>query len=134
MKTKYKLIIKRIGSDDSEKYIYDDLDKALDYYELEVENPTIDRLELIDTDGKIHGSWGKLPRIKLYDHDYVLLRKDEIAESLDVIYHYSSIIDLFNDGFQLNDDEAFVSMTSLSFEQQEKYITHLNNKHNTRTT
>jgi hypothetical protein len=32
MKTKYKLVIKRIGSDDLEEYIYDDLDKALDYY------------------------------------------------------------------------------------------------------
>lgn len=54
----YKLYIRRIGKECREIYTYNNIDKALDYFELEVGNPTIDHLELIDTSGTIHGSWG----------------------------------------------------------------------------
>lgn len=59
--------------------------------------------------------------IKLNDTDYVLLRNGEPVEGMDVRYCHSSVIELFNDGFRLEDDEAFVSMTELPIELQEKY-------------
>lgn len=65
-------------------------------------------------------------KIKLHKDDYVLLRKGEPAEALDVIYHHSSVIELFNDGFRLEDDEAFVSMTEIPIELHEQYIKAIN--------
>jgi hypothetical protein len=58
MKIQYKLSIKRVGKKCRETYTYGDLEKALDYYELEVGNPTIAHLELIDSNGTYYGSWG----------------------------------------------------------------------------
>lgn len=58
MKNQYKLNIKRVGQTCREIYTYNDLDKSLDYYELAVGNPTIDRMHLVDTKGKFYGSWG----------------------------------------------------------------------------
>lgn len=64
----------------------------------------------------------------LHQDDYVLLKDGEPVEALDVIYHHSSVIDLFNNGFRLEDDEAFVSMTELSLQQQEQYLEFINNQ------
>jgi len=58
MKIQYKLSIKRVGQTCREIYTYNDLDKSLDYYELEVGNPTIAHLQLRDTNGTYYGSWG----------------------------------------------------------------------------
>ena len=58
MEKQYKLSIKRVGQSCREIYTYDDLDKSLDYYELEVGNPTIAHIQLRDTNGTFYGSWG----------------------------------------------------------------------------
>jgi len=39
--------------------------------------------------------------------DYILVRK-EIPVEQDVIYSAESVVDLFNDGFYLADDEQFI--------------------------
>ena len=39
--------------------------------------------------------------------DYILVRK-EIPVEQDVIYSAESVVDLFNDGFYLEDDEQFI--------------------------
>lgn len=61
-------------------------------------------------------------QIELHEDDYVLIKDGKPVEALDVIYDESSVIELFNEGFRLEDDEAFVSMTELPAELQEQYI------------
>ena len=65
-------------------------------------------------------------KIKLYSTDYVLLIDGEIVESLDIIYAKSSVEEILEDnkrnGNKIAENEKFVSMTSLSKEQQQKYI------------
>jgi len=58
MRIQYKLSIKRVGQKCREIYTYDDLEKSLDYYELELGNPTIAHLQLRGTNGTFYGSWG----------------------------------------------------------------------------
>lgn len=56
----YKLIIKRVDSECAvEEYFYNDLQRGLDLFQLEKENPTIAALHLIDNARKIYGSWGQ---------------------------------------------------------------------------
>ena len=62
--------------------------------------------------------------IKLNDTDYVLLKNGEPVEGLDVRYDQSSVIDLFDSGFVLEEGERFVSMTELPLELQERYRMH----------
>lgn len=59
--------------------------------------------------------------MKASSNDYVLLKKGEPKESLDVIYHHSSVVDLFNNGFVLEEDEAFTPMSELPLELLHKY-------------
>ena len=62
-------------------------------------------------------------KIKLFEEDYVILYNGEPSEPLDVIYHYTSIIEMFNDdGFSLAKGEEIVCMTELPQELQDKYI------------
>jgi len=60
--------------------------------------------------------------IKLYETDYVIIKDGVPIDSFDVVYHYTSIIELFNDGFSLEEGEEIVSMTKLPQELQDKYI------------
>jgi hypothetical protein len=64
---------------------------------------------------------------ELSNEDYVLLKNGK-PYSLDVIYHYTSVIELFNDyEFNLENGEEFVCMTDLSIELQKEYLKELNN-------
>jgi hypothetical protein len=61
---------------------------------------------------------------RLYSQDYVILNSDGMPiEGLDVIYHYTAIIDEINSNgkFLLNEGCKLVKMTDLSVDLQEKY-------------
>ena len=60
--------------------------------------------------------------VKLYKTDYVLFKDNKPVESLDIIYASESVIELFNDGFKLEQGEGFIKTTDLPIEWQEKYI------------
>lgn len=65
---------------------------------------------------------------QLSNEDYVLLKNGQPLESLDVIYHFTSVIEMFNHyDFNLKKGEEFVCMTDLSSLLQKKYIKELNN-------
>jgi hypothetical protein len=55
--------------------------------------------------------------------DYVIVDKktNKTIESYDVVYHYTSIIELVNNGFKLNPNEEIVCVASLSIEEQIKH-------------
>ena len=63
--------------------------------------------------------------VKLYETDYVLFKDNKPVESLDIIYASESVIELFNDGFKLEQGEGFIKTTDLPIEWQEKYIAEL---------
>lgn len=56
------------------------------------------------------------------EYDYVLIKNGQPLESLDVIYYFSSIIEMFNMGFKLEEGEEFVCMTDLPSELKNQYI------------
>tara|TARA_A100001391_G_scaffold170271_1_gene131244 strand:+ start:1110 stop:1319 length:210 start_codon:yes stop_codon:yes gene_type:complete len=61
--------------------------------------------------------------MKLYSTDYVLVTLDtqKPIEGYNIINHYTSVIDEFN--LQLtNNNVEYIPMTSLSKEEQNKYI------------
>ena len=58
----------------------------------------------------------------LYETDFVIIKNGEPVESYDTIYHYSSVVELFNTGFKLNEGEEFISMVELPPNIQEKYL------------
>jgi len=61
----------------------------------------------------------------LYNSDYVIVDKktQKPIESFNVVYHYSTIVELVNSGeCPLHEGEEFLSMTQLSEELQQKYI------------
>ena len=60
--------------------------------------------------------------IQLYDTDYVIIKDGVPISDFDIVYHYTSIIELFNDGFNLEEGEEIISMTKLPQELQDKYI------------
>ena len=60
--------------------------------------------------------------VELYDTDFVLFKNGEPVEPLDVVYAIESVQELLDDGFELEDGEAFISMTALPLEWQNKYI------------
>jgi len=66
--------------------------------------------------------------IRLYETDFVVIKADgQPLWPLDVIYHYSSIVDDINEngGYKLHDGEKLVAMTALPKELQDQYITYL---------
>jgi len=70
--------------------------------------------------------------IKLYDTDYVRTINGKIVDDLDTIYSKSSLVEMIQD-MRLNNkkllkNEKYVKMTSLTKEQQKKYIDFLKNK------
>ena len=60
--------------------------------------------------------------MKLYETDYVIIKDGVPIDPFDVIYHYTSIIEMVNDGFAISDGEEIVPMTTLSQELQDEYI------------
>ena len=67
-------------------------------------------------------------KINLYSEDYVVVdAKGEPVFDLDLIYHYTTIIDDINDngGFTLQEGQRLVSMTQLSDELQQRYLDYL---------
>ena len=66
-----------------------------------------------------------MPEVKLYETDYVLFKDNKPVESLHIIDASESVIELFNDGFQLEQGEGFIKTTDLPIEWQEKYIAEL---------
>lgn len=53
--------------------------------------------------------------LEIYETDYVLYNvvEEKPVEGFDTIYAMESIIELFNDGFFLKENEKFVKMTDL---------------------
>ena len=60
--------------------------------------------------------------MELYETDYVIIKDGVPIHPFDVVYHYTSIIEMVNDGFVISDGEEIVPMTTLSQELQDKYI------------
>jgi hypothetical protein len=62
--------------------------------------------------------------IKLSALDYILfdIVNNKPIESLDTIYHYTSVIEAVNNGLKLENNEMFISLTELPIELQNKII------------
>ena len=60
--------------------------------------------------------------MKLYETDYVIVdtKTKKPAEEYDVIYHYTSVIDIFNERL-MKDGYEYISMADLSKEDKKKY-------------
>ena len=54
--------------------------------------------------------------------DYILwdTKNDKPIEHLDTVYHYTTIIELINDGFKLQDGEQFILVAELPYQWQYK--------------
>ena len=52
--------------------------------------------------------------------DYIIWSDEKNAplESLDIVYHYTSVVDLMNGDFKLGENEMFVRVTELPLEWQ----------------
>jgi hypothetical protein len=60
--------------------------------------------------------------IKIYEADYVLMKDGKPVEDYDMIYHHTTIVEMFNNGFKLGEGEYFLSMTDLPQELKDNYI------------
>ena len=60
--------------------------------------------------------------IKIYETDYVLMKGGKPVEDYDMIYHHTTIVEMFNNGFKLGEGEYFLSMTDLPQELKDNYI------------
>jgi nitrous oxidase accessory protein NosD len=73
-------------------------------------------------------------KIQLYDTDYVRVVNNELADDLDTIYSKESLdemlLDMKENNISLQTNEKYVKMTSLTIEQQQKYIDYLSNQLN----
>jgi len=54
--------------------------------------------------------------------DYVLFnhKKNELVDPYDVVYHYTTIVEMLNDGFKIKEHEMFVPVAGLSRNLQAK--------------
>jgi hypothetical protein len=87
----------------------------------------IDHLLDMDSDYCVKENWHNMfPPIELPN----ILKEDFVAwdtknncpkESLDIVYHYTSLIKLMNDGMQLEEDEEFVCIKSIPLRWQVLY-------------
>lgn len=64
---------------------------------------------------------------KIYETDYVLMKDGKPVEDFDMIYHHSTIVDMFNNGFKLGEGEYFLSMTDLPQDLKDNYINSIKN-------
>jgi hypothetical protein len=55
--------------------------------------------------------------------DYVIFNKTtkKSIDSYDIVYHYTSIVELINNGFKLKPNEEIVCVAELSIEEQMKH-------------
>jgi hypothetical protein len=55
--------------------------------------------------------------------DFVIWNTKDKApiEAYDTVYHYTSVIELLNDGFKLNEEEIFMCVAELPISEQKKY-------------
>jgi hypothetical protein len=60
--------------------------------------------------------------IKIYETDYVLMKDGKPVEDYDMIYHYTTIVEMLNNGFKLGEGEYFLSMTDLPQDLKDNYI------------
>ena len=60
--------------------------------------------------------------MKLYETDYVIVdtKTKRPAEGYEIIYHYTSVIDIFNERL-MKDGYEYISMADLSKEDKKKY-------------
>lgn len=65
--------------------------------------------------------------VKIYETDYVLMKDGKPLEDFDMIYHHSTIVEMFNNGFKLGEGEYFLSMTDLPQDLKDKYINSIKN-------
>ena len=61
--------------------------------------------------------------VKLYDTDYVIVdsKTKKPLEGYEHVYHYTSVIDNFNEKL-MNEGYEYISMSELSDEDKNKYI------------
>lgn len=59
---------------------------------------------------------------KICKDDYVIIKNGEPLESLDIIYHKTSMQDVIEDGFELEEGEEWVKMTDLPKHLLDRYI------------
>lgn len=64
---------------------------------------------------------------KIYETDYVLMKDGKPLEDFDMIYHHSTIVEMFNNGFKLGEGEYFLSMTDLPQDLKDNYINSIKN-------
>ena len=71
-----------------------------------------------------------MTRVELIPEDYVLVNRitKKPVEGYDMIYHYSSIIDMLNGNNDMRPkpNHEYISMTALPIEEQKKYLEYLN--------
>jgi len=87
----------------------------------------IEHLLDMDSDYCVKENWHNMfPPIELPN----ILKEDYVAwdtknncpkESLDIVYHYTSLIELMNDGMQLEEDEEFVCIKNIPLRWQVLY-------------
>jgi hypothetical protein len=80
-----------------------------------VTNTDIIDIQRILRECKLEISFDKIELPNILREDYVIWnRKNNCpVESLDIVYHYTTVIDLLNDGIQLDEDEEFVCIKSI---------------------
>ncbi len=85
------------------------------------------RLEQIE---HLYGNLSTIPPIELKNisrEDFVLwdTKKNCPKEELDIVYHYTSVIDFLNDGMKIEECEEFVCIKSIPLRWQVLYDTEL---------
>jgi len=80
-----------------------------------VTNTDILDIQRILRECKLEISFDKIELPNILREDYVIWnRKNNCpVESLDIVYHYTTVIELLNDGIQLEKNEMFVSIKSI---------------------
>jgi hypothetical protein len=63
--------------------------------------------------------------MKLFEDDFVIFKNGKPLEPLHTIYHKTSMQEVIEDGFKLEEGEEWVSMTKLPKYLQDKYINFL---------
>ena len=80
-----------------------------------ITNTDILDIQRILRECKLEISFDKIELPNILREDYVIWnRKNNCpVESLDIVYHYTTVIELLNDGIQLEKNEMFVSIKSI---------------------
>jgi hypothetical protein len=56
------------------------------------------------------------------NQDFIIwdLKNESLAEPLDVVYHYTTLIEILNDGFKLSDGHIWLCVASLPIKIQKE--------------